>query len=165
MQDSGCRRKVNVRELLVCILGRILRTFSCFRLWNFQNFVLKIVFRFRRVISKFILALSDGYFYPCMIMRPTTDGYVVYFFYLKEEREIPSNVIIGNLWYLINCEVSFTDINGNIATGRIVGTDFKSTDTDREQPMNFFIYCNDACRTISFPYIFLSTQQARMLCG
>ncbi|CAH1104025.1 unnamed protein product [Psylliodes chrysocephalus] len=118
-----------------------------------------------RVISKFILALSDGYFYPCMIMRPTTDGYVVYFFYLKEEREIPSNVIIGNLWYLINCEVSFTDINGNIATGRIVGTDFKSTDTDREQPMNFFIYCNDACRTISFPYIFLSTQQARMLCG
>ncbi|CAG9860057.1 unnamed protein product [Phyllotreta striolata] len=118
-----------------------------------------------RVISKFVFAFFDGYFYPCMVMRAMSDGYMVYFFYLKEERRIPGHIVIGNLWYLINSEVSFTDHNGNIATGRVVGTDFKSTDIDHEQPMNFYIYSNDVCKTVSFPYIFLSPQQARLLVG
>ncbi|XP_057666486.1 uncharacterized protein LOC130900123 [Diorhabda carinulata] len=119
-----------------------------------------------RVISNFILAMLHDTYFPCIILRPSVcipEGYAVYFFHLKQETEVPAYNIIGNLWTLINCEISFVDSLGNICTGRVVRTDFKRSET-LEQPINFFVYSNNNSGWVSFPYIFMTRQQARLLC-
>ncbi|CAH1104026.1 unnamed protein product [Psylliodes chrysocephalus] len=121
-----------------------------------------------RVTSNFILALYNGIFYACIIIRPATvikDGYTVYFFHFKGEAEVPSNCIIGNLWCLMNCEITYTDANGKKCTGRIIGTDQNNVDSNYDQPMNFFVYNCNQCEWVSFPYIFMTREQARLLCG
>ncbi|CAG9860056.1 unnamed protein product [Phyllotreta striolata] len=120
----------------------------------------------KRVDSSFILAMHNGSYYPCIIIRPAliiNGGYTVYFFHIQGENEVPANGIIGNLSCLKNCEVSYTDEKGNKCIGRIIGTN-QNHRSMIDQPLNFFIQNNDRCEWVSFPYIYLTKTQAKVIC-
>ncbi|XP_028134356.1 uncharacterized protein LOC114329441 [Diabrotica virgifera virgifera] len=124
--------------------------------------------RISRITSNFIFAPIKGVYYPCVILRPASvipGGFVVYFFHLKQETEVSPRNIIGNLWTLMYCQVSFIDGLGNVCTGRIIGTDNNISDTNLDQPINFFIQgdCRSVATWISFPYIFLTRDQVEVL--
>lgn len=109
------------------------------------------------------MAMCGAHFYPCVIIRNAetiSDGYTVYFFHNNEETEIPSTNVIGNLKALLNCEISFVDDHGLVYRGTVRATD---SDNEQTQPMNFFVDMQSACKWVSLPYIYLTTEQAQLL--
>lgn len=115
-----------------------------------------------------ILTNLHGFFLPCMILGHSTkipNGYYVYVFYFNEEIDIFPNSVIGNLKALMHCEVSFRETDGQICTGHVRGTDWK-TNNDSKEPLNFFISRTDSkeCVWVSFPYLFLNHEQSKLFC-
>lgn len=113
------------------------------------------------------MASIHGNFLPCMIISKSNkypEGYYVYFFHIQEEMDVPAKTIFGNLKALMHCEVSFLNEKGRLSTGYVRGTDSRSQKPGG--PLNFFI-CNTATKQyqwVSFPFIFLTQKQARVLC-
>ncbi|KAH1016498.1 uncharacterized protein LOC109544436 [Dendroctonus ponderosae] len=111
--------------------------------------------------SNMLLAYMDGNYYPCIIVnraRNIANGYLVFFLHSQCETEIPSCNVIGNFKALQDCVVSFSH-DGKLYLGKV----FKTSSNEETKTPNFFINCEDQCRWISLPFIFLTPAQAKQL--
>ncbi|XP_030751966.1 uncharacterized protein LOC115879333 [Sitophilus oryzae] len=111
--------------------------------------------------SNLVLAYNEGQFHPCIILdraRNISNGYEVFFLHNQTETEIFSGNVIGNFKALLECEVSFT-IDGQSYTGKV----FDMANNDQNETRNFFICCDNQYFWVSFPFIYLTPEQARQL--
>lgn len=136
-------------------IGTWLFKFVLLAYYNYETFLFS-----RKVKSHVALALIRDHFYPCLILRPARDGFVVFCFHYKEELEVPTSSMIGNLKHLLNCEVSYITEEGTCNVGMVVNMDSSG---ENGEPMNFFLRTTKSCVWVSVPYIFMTISQAKTL--